>query len=73
MTVGELKAKLAMYNDDTEIYAYQYDDLSCQDAYFDPVIRQEDVRTYLTRRGYLCYTNLFHHEESKQHTVLVIG
>lgn len=73
MTIGELKTKLAKYSDDTEIFTYYYDDLCCQDAYYDPFIQQEDVRTYTTKRGFTGYTKHGKQPGSKQHTVLVIG
>lgn len=73
MTVGELKEKLATYNDDTEIFLHHYDDLCCQDWYSDPCISQDVVRTYTTKKGYVCYTSYMHQKDSKQHTILVIG
>lgn len=72
MTVGELKAKLALYNDDTEIFMHSWDDLSCQNSYFDPTIYDETVRTYTTKKGSVYYTKDLHQLGSKQHTILVI-
>lgn len=73
MTVGEFKKKLECYQDDVEIFTHSYCDLTCQDSFSDPMIWQQHVRTYKTKKGYTFYTTEWHQEKSKQHIVLVVA
>lgn len=75
MTVGELRKKLEIYQDDTEIFVESYEEYSYPEWWFhDPFLNREDVRTYTTKRGFTLYTKGFSHQKgSKQHTILVIS
>jgi hypothetical protein len=74
MTVGELRAKLLIFQDDVEIFTFQYDDILCQDSFNEPYLIQEDVRVNTNKRnGYQYYTKWNAQIGAKQHTVLVIS
>ncbi len=74
MTVGELRKKLELYQDDTEIFVHHYEDMTCQEWFADPYVSVDNVRTYTTKHGHTIYQSSYTHQEgSKQHTILVIS
>lgn len=73
MTIGELKKKLEMYKDDTEIFIGHYDDCHGITYYSDPLISQTTVDATISKKnGEIYYSRHGYADKSKHHTILTI-
>lgn len=73
MTVGELKAKLAIYKDDVEIFTNEYDDVHGSLHYNTPRLEQVDVDAHYSKdKEFLIYSRWAWWKDTKQATILVI-
>jgi hypothetical protein len=73
MTIGELKEKLSLYKDDTEIFIGNYDEIMGYMTYSDPWVDQQQVEAYYSKTGHLCYSKFMYPRGHKHATILVIG